>query len=109
MKAGYFLTLAFVVMAVSVHAQKFEFSKSLKQEEVPVLIQQSLQKDFSSLTQKGRWKLRYSEDAATKRVAPELYEYTCKNNGEKVEIFYNPDGTLYYTKGINAPTHGSQP
>jgi hypothetical protein len=109
MKTGHFFTLAFAVLAGSVSAQRMEQTKSLKQEEVPAVIQQSFQKDFSSLTEKGNWKLRYSEDAATKQLTPEIYTYSCKNNGERVEIFYKPNGTLDHTKGIAAPTHGTQP
>ena len=101
--------LVFAVLAGSVSAQKVEKVRRLKQEEVPAVIQQSLQKDFSSLTGKGNWKLMYFEDFATQKLTPEFYTYTCKNSGERVEIFYKADGTLEHAKGIAVPAASSQP
>ncbi len=109
MKTGLFLTLALAVVAGSASAQQIRETKSLQQDEVPVLIQQSLKKDFSNLTEKGNWKLSYYKDVSTKVVTPELYTYSCKNNGERVEIFYKTNGTLDHTKGIAAPGQSSQP
>src|SRR5882672_7118118 len=109
MKTGYFLALAFVVLAGSASAQQVRRTKLLKQEEIPISIQQSFQKDFSSLTEKGNWKLSYYQDASSKILTPEFYTYSCKNNGERVEIFYKADGTLDHTKGIATPAHGSHP
>lgn len=51
----------------------------------------------------------YFEDTQTNKLTPEFYEYACKKDGEKVEIYYKPDGTLDHTKGISAPTHVTQP
>jgi hypothetical protein len=108
MKTGFFLTLAFAVLAGSASAQQMKKTKSLEKDEVPVLVQQSLQRDFSNLTEKGEWKLTFIQDVSTKTSTPEFYTYTSKNNGEKVEIFYKADGTLDHTKGIAAPTQSSQ-
>ena len=108
MKTGFFLTLALVVLFVgSASAQQVRETKSLNNDEVPVVIQQSFQKDFSSLTEKGNWKLSYYKDVSTKVLTPEFYTYSTKNNGERVEIFYKADGKLDHTKGIEAPTQGS--
>jgi len=109
MKMGNFLTLALVGLAGTVSAQTIEKIRGLKQDEVPVVIQQSLQKDFSSLNEKGNWKLMYQEDVATRKLTPEFYTYSCKKNGERVEIYYKADGTLDHAKGIAAPAVGSQP
>ena len=109
MKLGFFFMLALTALAGAVSAQTVEEIRGLKQDEVPVMIQQSLQKDFSSLTEKGKWKLIYQEDLATRKLTPEFYTYSCKKNGERVEIYYKTDGTLDHTKGIAAPTVGSQP
>jgi hypothetical protein len=109
MKMGYFLMLALAVLAGTVSAQTVEKIRRLKQDEVPVIIQQSLQKNFSSLTEKGSWKLMYQEDLTTRKLTPEFYTYSCKRNGERVEIYYKSDGTLDHAKGIAAPAIGSQP
>ncbi len=109
MKPGFFLTFAFAVFAGSASAQKIESTRVLKQEEVPIAIQQSLQKDFNNLTEKGKWRLMYNENVDTHKLTPEFYTYSCKNNGEKIEIFYKPDGALDHVKGLAAPAHGAQP
>ena len=109
MKLGFFLMLAFAVLAGSVSAQTVEKVRRLKQDEVPVMIQQSLQKDFSSLTEKGNWRLTYHEDLATRKLTPEFYTYSCKKDGERVEIYYKSDGALDHTKGIAAQPVSSQP
>jgi len=109
MKIGFFFMLAFAVLAGTVSAQTVQKIRGLKQDEVPAMIQQSLQKDFSSLTEKGSWKLRYREDLTTRKLTPEFYTYSCKKNGDSVEIYYKADGTLDHAKGIAAPAVGSQP
>ena len=101
--------LSLTVLAGTVSAQTVEKVRRLKQDEVPVMIQQSLQKNFSSLTEKGSWRLTYQEDLATRKLTPEFYTYSCKKNGERVEIYYKSDGALDHAKGIEAPAVSSQP
>ena len=108
MKSTIFVVVAFVLCAGSVSAQRVELTKRLVKDEVPVSIVQSLQKDFASLPEKGNWKLVYFEDLNTKKLTAEFYTFSCKNNGEWVEIFYKPDGTLDHTKGIDATVNGAQ-
>ncbi|MEJ0056935.1 MAG: hypothetical protein WDN75_15550 [Bacteroidota bacterium] len=110
MKAGFVLTLAFAVLAGAASAQKLQRNKRVTQEEVPVTIVQSLQKDYSNLPTSGTWKLFYSEDTRTSKLTAELYSYSCKKDGgEKVEVFFKPDGTLDHAKGVEAAsTNGSQ-
>jgi len=109
MKTGFFLTLAFAVLVGSASAQKSERTRELKLEEVPALVQQALQRDFSNLAEKGKWKLIYNEDLSTKKLTTEFYEYSRKSDGEWVALFYKSDGTLDHTKGVKAPTPSSQP
>jgi hypothetical protein len=110
MKTGVILTVALAALAGSATAQKTEKTKELMREEVPVMIVQSVQKDFSNLPEKGTWRLIYIEDIrTTRRLTPEFYEFSCKKDGERVELFYKPDGTLDHSVGITAPTHSSQP
>jgi len=109
MKMRYFLMFSLAVLAGTVSGQTVEKIRGLKQDEVPVMIQQSLQKNFSNLTEKGNWKLMYHEDLTTRKLTPEFYTYSCKNNGERVEIYYKADGTLDHAKGIAVPAPGSQP
>jgi len=109
MKTGFVLASAFALLAGSASAQKFEKTRELIQEEVPVMVVQSLQKDFSNLADKGSWTLMYSEDVRTSQLTPEFYTYTCKNDGEKVELFYKSNGILDHTKGIKVPAQSSKP
>ncbi len=109
MKIGFFLMLTLAALGGTASAQTVQMTKGLKQDEVPVMIQQSLQKNFSSLTEKGSWKLMYHENVNTRKLTPEFYTYSCKKNGERVEIYYKADGTLDHAKGIAAPAVSSQP
>ena len=111
MKTRFISTLAFVVLAYGASAQKTELSKVLSKDEVPVVVVQTLQKDFTNLTEKGTWKMFYIEDVRTTKLTPEFYEYSCKKDGEKIELYFKPDGTLDHAKGMNAqtPSHTSQP
>lgn len=101
---------AFTVSAGSVFAQSFEKNKKLNQDEVPVAVMQSFQKEFSSLQDKGTWKLIYTEKTRGEKTVftPEHYTFSGKNNGEKVTISYAPDGTLENTKGISKESSGSK-
>ena len=110
MKAGFVLTLAFAVLAGAASAQKLQRNRKVVQEEVPVTIVQSLQKDYSNLPANGTWKLFFSEDRQTSKLTAELYSYSCKKeNGEKVEVFFKPDGSVDHVKGVEAKsTNGSQ-
>jgi len=109
MKTRFVLTIAMAVFAYSAFAQKIEMTKKLTRDEVPVTVVQSFQKDFTNLTENGNWKLIYLEDMKTRKLTPEFYEYSYKKDGDKVEIYYKPDGTFDHTKGIDPPTHTSQP
>lgn len=109
MKTRFVLTIAMAAFAYGVSAQKIEMTKKLTRDEVPVVVVQALQRDFSTLPENGTWTLFYFEDVATAKLTPEFYQYACKKDNEKVEIYYKPDGTLDHTKGINPPTHVSQP
>jgi len=106
MKTGLFFTLAFLVFAGTASAQKIQSTKRLVQEEVPIMIIQAFQKDFSAVTEKGYWKLIYTEDTSTSKLTPEMYTFSFKRNGEKAEIAYKPDATIDHTKGVEA-TNGS--
>jgi hypothetical protein len=108
MKAGFVLALAFAMVAGVASAQKLQRTKKLTQEEVPVMIVQSLQKDYSNLADKGTWKLYYSEVPGSSKLTPDFYTYSCKKDtGEKVEIFFKPDGTVDHAKGVAvAPSVG---
>ncbi len=103
MKAGFIFTLALVVLAGAASAQKIERSKKLTQEEVPVNVVQALHKDYSTLPEKGTWKLYFIEDTYTSKLTPQLYSFSCKKDGgEKVEVFFKPDGTTDHANGVQA-------
>ncbi len=113
MKTKFIITLGLVLFAYSTfaqHAERTELIRRLTRDEVPVVVVLALQKDFIKIADNGTWKLIYQEDLNTTKLIPEFYEYTFKQNGERVQIFYKPDGTLDHTKGITAPaTHPSEP
>lgn len=95
------------VGVISAVAQNtFEKSKKLSKDEVPVAVMQSFQKDFSSLDEKGYWKLYYTEKTENGKTVftPEYYTFTGKNNGEKVVLTFSTTGTLASSKGV---TQGS--
>jgi hypothetical protein len=102
MKAGLILTLAFVVVAASASAQTVQRTRRVTQEEVPVTIVQSLQKDFN-VGNKGGWRVYYTENTANATVAAQFYVFTGKSDGKKIEIYYNPDGTVDHAKGVTVP------
>ena len=100
MKAGLVLTLAFAVVTGSAFAQKIQRTKRVIQEEVPVTIVQSLQKDFSNVSDKGDWKLLYTENTYNSTFTPQFYVFTAKSESGRVDIFYKPDGTVDHAKGV---------
>jgi hypothetical protein len=111
MKTRFILTVALALIAYCASAQKSEMTKTVTKDEVPVAVIQSLQKDYANLGEKGTWKLFFFEDLKTSKCTPELYEYSCKKDGEKVYLYFKPDGTVDHAKGITVqtPTHTSQP
>ncbi len=102
MKAGWIFTLAFVAVVASVSAQTIQRTRRITQEEVPVSIVQSLQKDFN-VADKGSWRLYYRENTVNATLAPQFYVFSGKSEGKKVEIYYNPDGSVDHAKGISVP------
>jgi hypothetical protein len=83
--------------------------KKVKQDEVPALVQTSLQNDFDIASEDGTWSLEYSESSAgvgkPAILKPVAYTFRQKKDGNKVEIRFSPTGKLEHTKGIE-PTEG---
>jgi len=81
-----------------------EKSKKLKQDEVPAVVQTSLQNDFDLASADGTWSLLYSEsNAGADKPAilkPVAYTFYKKKDGNKIEIQFSPTGKLEHTKGI---------
>lgn len=81
-----------------------EKSKKVKKDEVPALVQTSLQNDFDLASADGTWSLRYSElNAGVGKSAilkPVAYTFHQKKDGNKIEIQFSPTGKLEHTKGI---------
>lgn len=101
MKAGLMLTLVFAV-SVGAFAQNVQRERPLMQEEVPVTIVQSLQKDFS-ISDRGRWKVFFKENQYNSTTTIQYYTFIGKSDGKRVEIQYNPDGTVERAKGVVVP------
>jgi hypothetical protein len=92
------------VGVISAFAQNTsEKSKKLSKDEVPVVVMQSFQKDFSNLEDKGYWRLHYTEKTEGGKTVftPEYYTFTGKNNGEKVLLTYSTSGALASSKGVS--------
>jgi hypothetical protein len=106
MKKLFFIALFAAGVGVgSAFAQStFEKSKKLSNDEVPVAVMQSFQKDFSNLEDKGYWKLYYTEENVNGKpvFTPEHYTFTGKKDGEKVLVTYSPTGNLEESKGVTA-------
>lgn len=97
---------AILVCGTAAFAQnKFEKSKVLTESEVPVVIMQAFEKDYSNLG-KGTWKVYFSEQKSATQAksifTPERYEFTSKNNGEKIQLVYKANGELESSKGTGA-------
>lgn len=97
---------AILICGTAAFAQnKFEKSKVLTESEVPVVIMQAFEKDYSNLG-KGTWKVYFSEQKSATQAksifTPERYEFTGKNNGEKIQLVYKANGELESSKGAGA-------
>jgi hypothetical protein len=101
MKAGLILTLVFTVATLA-SAQTVQRTRRVTQEEVPVKIVQSLQKDFN-VVDKGNWRVYYQENTTNATVSAKFYLFTGKSDGKKIEVYYNPDGTVDHAKGVMVP------
>ena len=92
------------VGVISAFAQNaLEKSKKLSKDEVPVVVMQAFQKDFSNLEDKGTWKAHYTEKTENGKTVftPEYYTFAGKNNGEKVLLTFSPEGALQNSKGVS--------
>ncbi len=107
MKKSIIIALVAVALCgtAAVAQNKFEKSKKLTESEVPVVVMQSFAKDFANL-EKGVWKVYFSETKSLVQgrstFTPERYEFTGKENGEKIQLNYSPTGELESKKGASA-------
>ncbi|HWA34561.1 MAG TPA: hypothetical protein VG737_10550 [Cyclobacteriaceae bacterium] len=102
MKAGLMLAVVFALVAGSASAQELPMAKNIMQEEVPVSIVKSLQNDLN-VSSKGQWRVHYDADAKTSAHTVRFYVFTTKSDGKKIQVFYNPDGTVDHAKGVTVP------
>ena len=83
---------------------RVEKTKKIKKDEVPAVVQTSLQNDFDLASPDGTWTLQYSESSAGAGkpaiLKPVCYTFYQKNDGNKVEIQFSPEGKLEHAKGI---------
>lgn len=88
-----------------------EKNKKVKQDEVPALVQTSLQNDFDLASEDGTWTLHYSESSAgvgkPAVFKPVSYTFHQKKDGNKVEIRFSPTGHLEHAKGIEKPSESA--
>jgi hypothetical protein len=105
MKTVLLLTSMLALVAGSASAQyQSEFTENLQRDEVPVAVLQSLQNGENKNGYEGSWQLIYIqntfENSHDAKLTPEFYRFACKMNGDRVEFFYNPDGILDHSYGV---------
>ncbi|MEP2669413.1 MAG: hypothetical protein ABJH04_10485 [Cyclobacteriaceae bacterium] len=107
MKKFVVVAALWLVSAGMVFAQTgkgIEKIKRVTQDEVPAVVQFSLQNEFDLAPNSGTWSLRYSKSATgvgtPVLLKPVSYIFQQKKEGNKVEIQYSPSGALLRTKGI---------
>jgi hypothetical protein len=103
MKTRLFFTAWMASLCTLAFAQtKAEMSENVKSDEVPAVVLQAAQNTTGSGTE-GRWELFYLEtttrNSNVAKFAPEFYRYSLDVNGNKMEYFFKPDGTLFKKKG----------
>ncbi len=102
MKAGLMLLFVCAVAVGSANAQAVAMSKKVIQEEVPVGIVKSLQNDLNVSAQ-GQWKIHFDANARTSTQTLRYYVFTAKSEGKKIQVYFNPDGTVESAKGVTVP------
>jgi hypothetical protein len=103
MKTRLIFSVLFALLAGSVLAQyKSEMTQELTRDEVPSVVQKSLQKKTKNPGTEGRWTRIYFETTIENShdviLDPEYYSYSCKLNGERMQYLFKPDGSLYQIK-----------
>ena len=109
MKKMIFMSAFWLVSMGLVYAQiGIEKTKKVKQDEVPSVVQSSLQHDFDLSSADGNWSLQYleSSNGSTKRtiLKPLEYVFHQRKDGDDIEIRFTPDGVLRHAKGIEKST-----
>ena len=105
------MTTAFALVVSSAAAQyRIEMSERITRDEVPIVVQRSLEKKLDSRNADGTWELFYIEttieNSHDAKFDPEFYSYSFKENGERMEYFFKPDGTLYKVKEEESKGNG---
>ena len=92
-----------------VFAQNIEKTKKIGKDEVPAVVQNSLEKGFSISPNDGTWTLNYSENG-TAGQAPTLkvesYTFRQKKDGNKVVIYFSPEGVVEHSRGVSKTSSG---
>lgn len=82
--------------------------KKVSQDEVPAVVQFSLNNEFDLAPDAGTWSLRYSKSATgigtPVLLKPIAYIFHQKKDGNKIEIQYSPTGALQHARGIEKPS-----
>lgn len=110
MKKLMLITAVWLLSAGFIFAQTgngLEKIKKVKQDEVPAVVQFSLQNEFDLAPDAGTWSLQYTKSATgigtPVLLKPIAYIYHQKKDGNKIEIQYSPSGTLQHARGIEKP------
>lgn len=110
MKKFVLVTALWLVSAGLIFAQGgkgLEKVKRITQDEVPAIVQFSLQNEFDLAPGSGNWSLKYSKSATGAGngvlFQPIAYIFQQKREGNKVEIHYSPSGALQRSRGIEKP------
>ncbi len=92
------------VLGVTAQAQTpVKQSIRIKQEQVPMAVMQTYEKDFSALPEDGYWMVYTETTQEGRRTAtkPIWYSYHKRSKSERIEVRFLPNGTLESAKGID--------
>lgn len=86
----------------SVSAQVLRDETRVPEEQIPVAIRNAFQEEFDLENQKGAWYIYFEQKNVNSRkvATPLAYIYRGKKDGKRVEIKYDPAGTVTSMKGI---------
>lgn len=92
-----------LLSGLSLMAQQIKKTSSVKEEEVPVAVRIAFAEDLGAIPTGGNWKVTFAvlNDGPKTVAKPLWYTFSKKNQDDKIEVRYTPEGKLESFKGIN--------
>lgn len=102
MKKISLLIIVFALAATAAFSQTLRRTEKIKDDQVPAAILEAFHHDFGKIPDGGYWtaNIEVAQDGVRSVVKPLSYTFHKKNNGEKIEVRYLPEGKLEFSKGL---------